>query len=183
MPYAFRIHEPKKAGDPTPVSPSTMSGWTETGHISGNLLSNIPLGLNSNKMGTSIPSIFARIFLFEGAFQTLKGVNANKLNEINSDTTLVSECLDLVEFLFQHGNDPKLIIKHWNANTQIQNLRNDGYPEHAKLAKVLEDEIQLYPGLQDIFLFFWKDSTSSSLNWRNFSLYSRFYITQLVALC
>lgn len=168
MPYAFRIHEPKKAGDPTPVSPSTMSGWTETGHISGNLLSNIPLGLNSNKMGTSIPSIFARIFLFEGAFQTLKGVNANKLNEINSDTTLVSECLDLVEFLFQHGNDPKLIIKHWNANTQIQNLRNDGYPEHAKLAKVLEDEIQLYPGLQDIFLFFWKDSTSSSLQPKEF---------------
>lgn len=73
MAYAFRIHEPKKVGAPGPASADTMAGWTETGHIVGNLLGNIPLGLSNNKMGTSIPSLFARIFLFEGAFQTLRG--------------------------------------------------------------------------------------------------------------
>lgn len=168
MAYAFRIHEPKKVGDPAPTAASTMAGWTETAHIAGNLLGNIPLGMNSNKMGTSIPSLFARIFLFEGAFQTLRGCAINTLRQVDSDTALVSECLDLIEFIYQHGNDPKLVIKHWNATEQIHNLRNDGFPEHAKLAKVIEDEISLYPQLQDIYLFFWKDATSTNLNPQEF---------------
>lgn len=168
MAYAFRIHEPKNVGDPAPAAANTMDGWTETSHIAGNLLGNIPLGMHSNKMGTSIPSFFARIFLFEGAFQTLRGANIMRLRGVNSDTALVSECLDLIEFIFQHGNDPKLVIKHWNANDQVCNLRNDGFPEHAKLAKVIEDEISLYPQLKDIFLFFWNDTTPTSLEPREF---------------
>ncbi|MBQ2950545.1 MAG: hypothetical protein IJE12_05800 [Prevotella sp.] len=159
MAYAFRIHEPKKPTDPAPISAATMDGWSQTAHISGNLLSNIPLGLGNNKMGTSIPSFFARIFLFNGAFQTLNGANFAKLTTVNSDTILVSECLDMLEFVFQHGGDSKLVIKHWNAQQQINNLRADGHSEHAKLAEVLEDEIRNYPLLSDIFLFFWKDST------------------------
>lgn len=163
MAYAFRIHEPKNVGDPAPSSAATMSGWTNTGHIRGNLLGNIPLGLNSNKMGTSIPSIFARIFLFEGAFQTLIGADITRLRQHDTDTTLVSECLDLIEFIYQHGRDSKFIVKHWNSAEQIRNLRNDGFIEHTKLANVLEDEIRLYPQLQDIFLFFWKTATPSDL--------------------
>lgn len=166
--YAFRIHEPKNVGDPAPTAAATMNGWTQTAHIAGHLLGNIPLGTSSSKMGTSIPSIFARIFLFEGAFQTLRGCPMAKLLQVNSDTKLVSECLDLIEFLYQHGKDPKLVVKHWNATQQIQSLRADAYPEHTKLAKVLDDEIALYPQLQDIFLFFWKDATPGSMNPREF---------------
>ena len=91
-----------------------------------------------------------------------------KLLQVNSDTKLVSECLDLIEFLYQHGKDPKLVVKHWNATQQIQSLRRDVYPEHTKLAKVLEDEIALYPQLQDIFLFFWKDATPGGMAPREF---------------
>ena len=36
MGYVFRIHEPKTAGAPAPVSAATMSGWSQTGHIAGN---------------------------------------------------------------------------------------------------------------------------------------------------
>lgn len=168
MAYAFRIHEPKKIGDPAPTAANTMVGWTETSHIAGNLLGNIPLGMNSNKMGTSIPSLFARIFLFEGAFQTLKGCDINRLRQIDSDTALISECLDFLEFIYQHGKDPKLVIKHWNATDQISNLRKDGFPKHEKLAKVIEDEILLYPQLKDIFLFFWKDATPTNLQPQEF---------------
>ncbi len=155
MAYVFRIHEAKKAGDPAPVSAATMSGWTETGHIAGNLLGNITLGQSGNKMGTSIPSIFARIFLFDGAFQTLKGRPMGVLQAVNPDTRLVSECLDLIEFLFQHGGDKHLVIKRWNAAAQIQGLRQSAFEEHHNLAKVLEDEIYLYKNLADIFLFYW----------------------------
>lgn len=168
MAYAFRIHEPKSVGATAPVAAATMKGWTQTAHIAGKLLGNIPLGMGSSKMGTSIPSIFARIFLFEGAFQTLRGCSMYRLMKVDSDTKLVSECLDLIEFLYQHGKDPKLVVKHWNATQQIQSLKNDAYPEHTKLAKVLEDEIALYPQLQDIFLFFWKDATPGSMAPREF---------------
>lgn len=168
MAYAFRIHEPKTVGDTAPVAAANMTGWEKTAHIAGSLLRNIPLGMNNSKMGTSIPSIFARIFLFEGAFQTLEGCPVDKLEQVNSDTKLVSECLDLIEFLYQHGNDPKLVVKHWNAAGQIQALRNDPYPEHTKLAKVLADEIALYPQLQDIFLFFWRDATPGGMAPREF---------------
>ncbi len=163
MAYVFRIHEPKKAGAPAPAAAATMSGWSPTGHIAGNLLSNIILGLNGNKMGTSIPSIFARIFLFEGAFQTLSGQNINILQSVTTDTKLVSECLDLIEFLFQHGNDSHLVIKRWNAQTQIAGLRKSAFEEHHHLAKVLEDEINLRPNLNEIFLFYWKSSTPDSM--------------------
>lgn len=155
MAYVFRIHEAKKAVDPAPFSAANMSGWTQTGHIAGNLLGNITLGASSNKMGTSIPSIFARIFLFEGAFQALKGRPIIVLQGVNSDTRLVSECLDLIEFLFQHGGDKHLVVRRWNATDQIKGLHNSAFKEHKELAKVLEDEIRLYPNLGEIFLFYW----------------------------
>ena len=162
MAYVFRIHEPKKPGDSAPASASGLSGWAVTGHIEGGLLSNIVVGTNAGKMGTSIPSLFARIFLFEGAFQALKGKPKEKLLEINADTSLVSECLDLMEFLYQHGNDERLIVKHWNAQEQIVQLGQSAYSEHRELAKVIEDEVRLRAELNDIFLFYWKDSTPQS---------------------
>ncbi len=164
MAYAFRIHETKKPGATAPAAPATMSGWTKTNHIAGNLLNNIELGVTGNKMGTSIPSIFARIFLFEGAFQTLDGAALQTLTMPSIDTQLVSECFDLIEFVYQHGNDPQLVVKRWNANVQIANLRMSNYDEHKELAKVIEDEVKLYPSLSDIYLFFWKAPTSQSIN-------------------
>ncbi len=163
MAYAFRIHEAKNPGATAPTSAATMSGWRQTSHIAGGLLNNIELGLSSNKMGTSIPSLFARIFLFEGAFQTLHGQTIDSLKEITTDTKLVSECLDLIEFVFQHGNDPKLVVKRWNATAQIAALKNSGIEAHKNLAKVIEDEVGLYPNLNEIFLFYWNAPTPNSV--------------------
>lgn len=168
MAYTFRIHEPKKPTDPAPVAAATMSGWTQTSHIAGNLLGNIKLSLATNKMGTSIPSLFARILLFDVAFQTLHGKDFLDMTLSNPDTKLVSEALDLMEFLYQHGRDPKLVIRRWNAQQQIQGLRSSGFPQHQLLATVIEDEIVLRPELGDIYLFFWKDSTPTSLQEQEF---------------
>lgn len=168
MAYAFRIHEPHHAGAPAPMAASTMTGWTETSHIAGNLLANIELGQATNKMGTSIPSLFARLKLFEVAFQTLKGRNFQEITANTSDTALVSDCLDLLEFLFQHGQDPKLVVKHWNAQEQMEALRKDGYGEHSRLANVIQDELKQHPELGDIYLFFYKTATPTDLHEREF---------------
>lgn len=70
-----------------------------------------------NKMGTSIPTIFARMFLFQSAYQDivlLEGGNPGNAHNyvVNPDTGamytnvyhhLISEHLDMLEFLFIYG--------------------------------------------------------------------------------
>ncbi len=159
--YAFRIHEPKtNDAGVTPTAAATMNGWTQTNHISEALLENIAINNVNGKIGTSIPSIFARIHLFNVAFQSFNGkgygVLSNPPQTLKMEATLVSECFDLLEFLFQHGRDNKLKVKRWNAATQIAALRAAGNDNHTRLAQVLEDEIAHTTGLQDIYLFYWE---------------------------
>lgn len=174
MAYAFRIHEPNlnRPGAPAPIAASTMSGWTQTAHIAGPLLANIEINNAHGKMGTSIPSIFARMFLFDVAFQSFQGRNIQDLltppEYLKMEASLVSECLDLLEFIFQHGSDPKLVVKHWDGTTQIQALKTSNLPEHRRLAAVLEDEITNYPAFANINLFYWKDSTPDNLQPQEF---------------
>lgn len=163
MAYVFRIHEARQAGHAQPTPAANVHDWSNTAHISGTLLNNISLGAASNNMGASIPSLFARLYLFEGVFQALVGKPLNDLTMRNVNTTLISDCFDLLEFLYQHGNDSHLIVRHWNANNQITYLSNDGDSKHADLAKVLNDELNVNPNFQDIYLFYWKSANAQTL--------------------
>lgn len=148
MGYVFRIHDAANANE---------QDWTPTSHIAGARLGSIKLSEANDKMGTSIPSIFARIFLFNNAFEVMKGKSLDDLRRINPNTTLISECLDLLEFLYQHGNDSKLTIRCWNAASQIAALRASNSPaNHCRLADVLDSELHNYPLLENIYLIFWK---------------------------
>lgn len=148
MPYTFSIVN----------SATPSSGWNRTNYFDAG---SIDIGTSHDKMGTSIPSPFARLSLFQGAFKAC-GTDLAALRAYSIDTILISECLDLIEFLFQHGSDPKLVIKRWNGQQQIQALRNDHIPEHEKLASVLGDELAQHPELNDLFLFYWYDTTPMS---------------------
>ncbi len=163
MAYVFRIHEAKQAGQTQPTPAANVHDWKNTAHISGTLLNNISLGAAGDKMGTSIPSLFARLYLFEGVFQALVGKSLNDLTMRNVNTSLISDCFDLLEFLYQHGNDKHLVIRHWNANNQITVLSQDGNPNHAKLAQVIKDELNVNPNFQDIYLFYWKGANAQTI--------------------
>lgn len=163
MAYVFRIHEAKQAGQTQPTPAANVHDWANTAHISGTLLNNVSLGAAGDKMGTSIPSLFARLYLFEGVFQALVGKPLNDLTMRNVNTSLISDCFDLLEFLYQHGNDKHLVIRHWNANNQIAELSNDGDPKHTKLAQVLRDELNVNPKFQDIYLFYWKSANAQTV--------------------
>lgn len=169
MAYVFRIHDVHPGvnqGNVTPTHPTAaanIASWGQSGYIVGDLIDNIELAQNPRKMGTSIPSIFSRVFLFDGAF-SIVGADVQKHGLINPNTRLISECLDMLEFLFQNGGNGKLIIRHWNKENNIATLRNDGIAAHTKLADVLDNEIQHYPELADIYLFYWKDVDSRSQN-------------------
>lgn len=163
MAYVFRIHEAKQAGQTQPAPAANVHDWSTTAHISGTLLNNISIGAAGDKMGTSIPSLFARLYLFEGVFQALVGKPLSDLTMRNVNTSLISDCFDLLEFLYQHGNDKHLVIRHWNANNQIAELSNDGDPNHLKLAQVLKDELNVNPNFQDIYLFYWKSANAQTI--------------------
>lgn len=157
MAYAFRIHDAHTQGATSPASPVTMQGWTQTAHIVGNLLDNIIVGTFANKMGTSIPSFFARMDLFRIAFEAKRGANVTTLSIPDVDTKLISECLDMLEFLFIYGNDERLVIRRWNAVQQIQALKASRNPKHCQLAEVLSSEVINRQGfIDDIYLFFWR---------------------------
>ena len=106
-----------------------------------------------NKMATSIPTPFARLYLYDTAFSEL---NALEEKDAHSDVKikpyktisvnatlyhhLAAECLDLIEFIFEYGADKRFSIHKWNvieetkrlgaqdSDTQ-QVLLDDGYGE------------------------------------------------------
>ena len=97
MAYVFRIHD-IKGNNPqatAPIAAANVMDWSATDYIQGNLIDNIDISNSPRKMGTSIPSFFSRIFLFQGAFSTL-GNNVNTHLAINPNTKLVSECFESV---------------------------------------------------------------------------------------
>lgn len=160
--YVFRIHEATQPGQTSPTAAANVHGWDRTAHISGAFLNNIQVGTVNNRMGTSIPSLFARLYLFEGAFQALRDSPIAALNDSTSNTALISECFDLLEFLYLRGNDRNLIIKLWDAQQQIQLLEGDGNQKHMKLARVIRDEINLHPEFRKLYLFYWRTTVNAT---------------------
>lgn len=142
MSYYFRIH--KGADDQAPET-----GWNETGVIKDNntgiqsiddTIDQIPA---SGKVGTSIPTPLARMYLFNTAFEALKdGGVKNKTYE-----QLVSDCLDLLQFLFEKGQSPAFKFYNLNIAATIKTLRESGnYGD-----KILADSLDLSIGQNKLF--------------------------------
>lgn len=142
MSYYFRIH--KGADDQAPET-----GWNETGIIKDNntgiqsiddTIDQIPA---SGKVGTSIPTPLARIYLFNTAFEALKdGGIKNKTYE-----QLVSDCLDLLQFLFEKGNDPEFKFYDLNIAATIKRLKDSN--NHGD--QILADSLELSIGQNSLF--------------------------------
>lgn len=113
MSYIFRLHKGSQieaAGD----------GWLNSAPIDANAINQIEDSLDkmedAGKVGTSIPTPFARIYLFKTAFDMVnrnaKGVYAE----------LVSDCLDLLQFLFENGGSNQLEFVVWDKKTRVEKL-------------------------------------------------------------
>lgn len=160
MAYVFRIHENKDndPNGPRPVPASSVQNWSQTAYLAGDLLNNIKLGAARASMGASIPSLFARLFLFDSAFKSLSSsaVHDSIYNQ------LVSDCLDLLEFLYQNAENEHLVIRRWSKDEQVNLLKGSHYSEHRRLAAVIEDEA--LGQFNDVYLFYWKSINSETLN-------------------
>ncbi|MDE6409353.1 MAG: hypothetical protein K2K81_03795 [Muribaculaceae bacterium] len=144
-----------------------------------------------NKMATSIPTPFARLYLYDTAFEELNALESKDGNKgkaykaTGGDITLyhhlVAECLDLLEFIFEYGEDKRFTIHEWDVNVDTALLGATATPneqeiiddesygdnakkenpikvKHAKLGTALRDAI-LHTSLKSalkIFIFKWE---------------------------
>ncbi len=137
MPYIFR----KYSG----ADENGTKGWSPNKPIDADSFvnENIVITKGTSKTGTSIPSPLARLELFETAFKIVSSDKSSlKGNSVYHQ--LVSECLDVLQLLFNAknedvGSDKKLWFKEWKVRDNIDKLKAKGelHP-HSLLAKSLQ---------------------------------------------
>lgn len=120
-----------------------------------------------NKMGTSIPSALARLFLFNSAYVEITEIGAHlgimKDGRVYSSIYhhIISEHLDMLEFIFRKGS--KMKIYQWEKTKELVSLTSNNEfevvnPNLKSLGDALKeaiDSIQALKDLQKIRLFFY----------------------------
>lgn len=131
-----------------------LSGWERTANYDdtriGRITDTVGAGIALAKMGTSIPTPFARIQLFDTAFA--------QVNNLGHDTNsvygkLVSECLDFLEFIYNYGE--QITIKRWNVDDQINNLKANTSPAKHRNLGVCLQKFARDLNVRDIYLFYY----------------------------
>lgn len=148
MPKVLRLH---KTG-------SNVEGWAITNQITSTEIKDIVDGAGgrARKINASIPTPFARMHLFETAFEFVHQGVAGTTNSIYHK--FVTHFWDLWELLYnyhsyaQSGNN--IIIRRWNKQQQLADMKANSQ------TKLLGSTLELYmadprfEGLEDIFLFY-----------------------------
>jgi hypothetical protein len=116
-------------------------------------------GRKASRGLTSVPSPFARMHLFESAFDM---VNREGHLEETVYHRMVSQCLDMLELMFNYGEYTRarapLSITKWSRHNEIQALLNSKNPNQRLLGRTLELYLQQegagtrFEGLKDIYL-------------------------------
>lgn len=139
MAYFFRIH----TGVDTDAN---QAGWHRTSLIKNDktgiqsIMDTVDQLPSSGKIGTSIPTPFARIYLFNAAFQAVVNTHGGAGKGSKSYEQLVSDCLDLLQFLFEKGNDPELKLYDVNIPNLVSALQRSQYEQEKILGDSLEIE-------------------------------------------
>lgn len=108
-----------------------------------------------NKLGTSIPTPFARLHLFHSAFLE---VNANGRDAGANYRKIISLALDMLEFLYLNGASSSMEILKWNVDEQT-NFLNNSTSKHQRFGATLNScwTDNNYTG-RDIYLFSYKNN-------------------------
>lgn len=126
-------------------------------------------GAGLGKLGSSMPSPLARLFLFAAALREvndLEGENPGdghigKTNEEGKlEPTpyhdLVGEMLDMLEFIFKYGDETDFHVQKWNLADDCKKLEESTVEAHKQLASALRSAFE-FGVLRDqpIYLFKW----------------------------
>jgi len=149
--YIFRIHEDG-------ASDTRLECWARSVKLDDNRIRTIKdtVRKGASKVATSVPSPFARMYLFDTAFKMV----SEKLEGDSVYHQLVSDCLDMMQLLFNSGhNDKDIRFVQWNRDERLAvlNQKPNGHP-HKLLAYSFELFFQgSFSNVQDITLIYYKD--------------------------
>lgn len=130
-----------------------LKGWDSTIPYSDERIARITdtvgAGIALAKMGTSVPTPFARMQIFDTAFAQVNSLGHDS-NSVYGK--LVSECLDFLEFLYNFGD--KVEIRKWNIETEINNLKGSSSDKHKVLAECMDKFVRDLQ-VKDIYLIYY----------------------------
>jgi hypothetical protein len=133
MSNKFTLHKTKNPTD---------EGWHQiSGAINSDQIMEIAdtEGRKATRGLTSVPSPFARMHLFATAFDM---VNKDGHNQDSVYHRMVSQCLDMLELLFNYQGYKKakanLSITKWSRDNEIQAMLSSPHPNQRLLGKTLQ---------------------------------------------
>ena len=94
-PHILNIVQRAIADSPKGVQQTSLMQLSDLNNLTDPLMNNMAA---ANKAATSIPSMFARILFFRTAFQSI--INPKHTDSVYAK--YVSDCLDLLEDIFNH---------------------------------------------------------------------------------
>ena len=113
----------------------------------------IESGEGLGKLGSSMPTPFARLYLFSAAFAQVNAENEKEGYEreghlgIKDPNTgervpsayhnLVGECLDMLEFIFRNGDDKRFHVDTWNYAEECNKLMVSSDSGHQELGHAM----------------------------------------------
>lgn len=122
-----------------------------------------------SKIGTSIPSPMARMELFETAFQMVSSDNQTTLTGSSTYHQLVSDCLDMMQLLFNTnesdiGPGKKIWFKEWRVQENLNKLnataKNHPHQLLAKAFSLVFDGHSAqseFAGTESIYLIYYEN--------------------------
>lgn len=159
-------------------------GFVQRDHVDGSKIADklFEYGDSINKMGTSIPTPYARLYLFDSAFKQLnsyfnsqeedlkqvsyEGVINNEGNTVpTAYHFLVSECLDMLEFIFKYGDIKEFDVEEWDVQAECNVLMQVGNNDQKELGAALLDahDTTVLSNFSKIYLFKWKASNGEEI--------------------
>lgn len=159
-------------------------GFVQRDHVDGSKIADklFEYGDSINKMGTSIPTPYARLYLFDSAFKQLnsyfnsqeedlkqvsyEGVINNEGNTVpTAYHFLVSECLDMLEFIFKYGDMKEFDVEEWDVQAECNVLMQAGNDDQKELGAALLDahDTTVLSNFSKIYLFKWKTSNGEEI--------------------
>lgn len=159
-------------------------GFVKKDNVDGSKIADrlMEYGDSINKMGTSIPTPYARLYLFDSAFKqlncyfnsqddSLKQVSYEGVINNEGDTVptayhfLVSECLDMLEFIFKYGYMKEFDVEEWDVEVECNVLKNQGNTDQQELGAALLDahKTTVLNKFSKIYLFKWKTSNGEEI--------------------
>lgn len=154
MSYIFRKHSGRN---------QNLKNWENSTIIDNDSILTIPSAISNtaqSKIATSIPTPFARVYLFKAAFEAYKTASENGTPLSAMNKKLISDCLDIFQLLFDAGNDSSRIrFVKWDRNVRISKLQSTNQPKgHQLLGRSLElcfNDESAFLGWNELYFIFY----------------------------